>query len=170
MWFGYIRCPYDEKGILLVVIIALIFSGCSNDKHHFKSTTLDIETVKEKLIINTEYVKENIVGTWSASDGTVMEFHPNGIAVNYKPVQMTETMEDDDISSIITSELKSIGYSGYVIPDPDSYTDEELQSYGNYIQSTDKVGVSIKSDFLVQWKINLFCTNSKTKILSLLED
>lgn len=136
-----------KKGILLVVIIALIFSGCSNDKHHFKSTTLDIETVKEKLIINTEYVKENIVGTWSASDGTVMEFHPNGIAVNYKPVQMTETMEDDDISSIITSELKSIGYSGYVIPDPDSYTDEELQSYGNYIQSTDKVGVSIKSDF-----------------------
>lgn len=136
-----------KKGILLVAaIMFLIFSGCTNDGHLSDNTALDMETVKEKLINNTEYVKENIVGTWSASDGTIMEFYSNGIAVNYKPVQITDA-EGDDISSNITSELKSIGYSGYVIPDPDSYTDEELQSYGNYIRNTDKVGISIKSDF-----------------------
>lgn len=133
-----------KKWLILVSSLALlILSGCANNEQH---SNLDISTVKDKLISNTEYVKENIVGTWSAPDGTVMEFYSNGIAVNYKPVQMTDA-EEDDISSIITSELKSIGYSGYVIPDPDFYTDEELQSYGNYIQNTDKVGISIISDF-----------------------
>lgn len=133
-----------KKWLILVSSLALlILSGCTNNEQH---SNLDISTVKDKLISNTEYVKENIVGTWSASDGTVMEFYSNGIAVNYKPVQMTDMVEDNT-SSIITSELKSIGYSGYIIPDPSSYSDEDLQSYANYIQNNDKIGISLKSDF-----------------------
>lgn len=133
-----------KKWLILVSSLALlILSGCTNNEQH---SNLDISTVKDKLISNTEYVKENIVGTWSASDGTVMEFYSNGIAVNYKPIQMTDTVEDNT-SSVITSELKSIGYSGYIIPDPSSYSDEDLQSYADYIQNNDKIGISLKSDF-----------------------
>lgn len=137
--------------ISALLCIILLFSGCANNI--IDSTMLGTSKIKETLISNTEYVKEHILGAWTSSDGEILEFYSNGIVVNYTPTQkndfanILDNVMDDNTSYVIESELKSIGYSGYIIPEPNSYTDEDLQSYDDYIQSTQKIGITLKYDF-----------------------
>ena len=137
--------------ISALLCIILLFSGCTSNL--IDSTILGTSKTKETLINNTEYVKEHLLGAWSSSDGEIVEFYSNGIVVNYTPTQqydyanILDGVMDDDNSYSVESELKSIGYSAYVIPEPDSYTDEELKSYNEYIQSTQNIGISLKYDF-----------------------
>lgn len=137
--------------ISALLCIILLFSGCTNNI--IDSTMLGTSKIKETLISNTEYVKEHILGAWTSSDGEILEFYSNGIVVNYTPTQkndfanILDDVMDDNTSYVIESELKSIGYSGYIIPEPDSYTDEDLQSYDDYIQSTQKIGITLEYDF-----------------------
>ncbi|MBE6816457.1 MAG: hypothetical protein E7520_01990 [Ruminococcaceae bacterium] len=137
--------------ISALLCIILLFSGCTSNL--IDSTILGTSKTKEALINNTEYVKEHLLGAWSSSNGEIVEFYSNGIVVNYTPTQqydyanILDGVMDDDNSYSVESELKSIGYSAYVIPEPDSYTDEELKSYNEYIQSTQNIGISLKYDF-----------------------
>lgn len=141
--------------LVLVCVIAIFFSVLSvlfylpdrsKSKSELKYSNLDLTTVRQKLVSNTEYVKEHLPGTWSLSDGTILEIYSNGTMVNYIPAPATN-LAGSNISSIIESELKTIGYSGSIIPDPNSYTDEQLQSFASYIQNTDKISVPLKTDF-----------------------
>ena len=137
--------------ISTLLCIILLFSGCTNNI--IDSTNLNISKIKETLNNNTEYVKEHILGSWASSDGEILEFYSNGIVVNYTPTKkddlanILDNVMDDNTSYVIESELKSIGYSGYIIPEPNSYTDEELESYANYIQNTQKIGITLEYDF-----------------------
>ena len=134
-----------KKTITLTFLcIILLFSGCANNMTN---------KYNDKLLSDTEYVKSHILGVWSSSDGEIVEFYSNGIVVNYTPVKeqdIANIMDDvmsDGGSYSVESELKSIGYSGYTIPEPDSYTDEELQSYTNYAQNSQNIGISLKYNF-----------------------
>lgn len=134
-----------------LLCIILLFSGCTTNI--INSTFFGTGKIKETLICNTEYVKEHILGAWTSSDGEIVEFYSNGIVVNYLPTKqydfanILDGVMDGDSSYAVESELKSVGYSGYVIPEPYSYTDEELKSYNEYIQSTQKIGITLKYDF-----------------------
>lgn len=134
-----------KKTITLTFLcIILLFSGCANNMTN---------KYNDKLLSDTEYVKSHILGVWSSSDGEIVEFYSNGIVVNYTPVKeqdIANIMDDvmlDGGSYSVESELKSIGYSGYTIPEPDSYTDEELQSYTNYAQNSQNIGITLKYNF-----------------------
>lgn len=134
-----------KKTITLTFLcIILLFSGCANNMTN---------KYNDKLLSDTEYVKSHILGVWSSSDGEIVEFYSNGIVVNYSPVKeqdIANIMDDvmlDGGSYSVESELKSIGYSGYTIPEPDSYTDEELQSYTNYAQNSQNIGITLKYNF-----------------------
>lgn len=134
-----------KKTITLTFLcIILLFSGCANNMTN---------KYNDKLLSDTEYVKSHILGVWSSSDGEILEFYSNGIVVNYTPVKeqdIANIMDDvmlDGGSYSVESELKSIGYSGYTIPEPDSYTDEELQSYTNYAQNSQNIGITLKYNF-----------------------
>lgn len=135
------------KKIIIPVFlcIILLFTGCTSNSMTNK--------ISDKLLSDTEYVKSHIIGTWSSSDGEIVEFYSNGIVVNYTPVKeydMANILDGvmmDGGSYSVESELKSIGYSGYTIPEPDSYTDEELQSYADYAQSTQNIGITLKYNF-----------------------
>ena len=134
-----------KKTITLTFLcIILLFSGCANNMTN---------KYNDKLLSDTEYVKSHILGVWSSSDGEIVEFYSNGIVVNYSPVKeqdIANIMDDvmsDGGSYSVESELKSIGYSGYTIPEPDSYTDEELQSYANYAQNSQNIGITLKYNF-----------------------
>lgn len=137
--------------ISALLCIILLFSGCTDNI--IDSNILDTSKIKETLVSNTEYVKEHILGTWASSDGEIVEFYSNGFVVNYTPTKkndfanMLDNVMDDNTSYVIESELKSIGYSGYIIPEPNSYTNEELQSYADYIQNTQTIGITLKYDF-----------------------
>lgn len=138
--------------ISALLCIILLFSGCTNNI--IDSAILGTNRIKETLVSNTEYVKAHLLGAWASSDGKILEFHSNGIVVNYTPTKeydfanILDNVMDDNTSYVIESELKSIGYSGYIIPEPNSYTDEELQSYADYIQNTQKIGITLQYDFL----------------------
>lgn len=134
-----------KKTITLTFLcIILLFSGCANNMTN---------KYNDKLLSDTEYVKSHILGVWSSSDGEIVEFYSNGIVVNYTPVKeqdIANIMDDvmsDGGSYSVESELKSIGYSGYTIPEPDSYTDEELQSYTDYAQNSQNIGITLKYNF-----------------------
>lgn len=134
-----------KKTITLTFLcIILLFSGCANNMTN---------KYNDKLLSDTEYVKSHILGVWSSSDGEIVEFYSNGIVVNYTPVKeqdIANIMDDvmsDGGSYSVESELKSIGYSGYTIPEPDSYTDEKLQSYTNYAQNSQNIGITLKYNF-----------------------
>lgn len=134
-----------KKTITLTFLcIILLFSGCANNMTN---------KYNDKLLSDTEYVKSHILGVWSSSDGEIVEFYSNGIVVNYSPVKeqdIANIMDDvmlDGGSYSVESELKSIGYSGYTIPEPDSYTDEELQSYTDYAQNSQNIGITLKYNF-----------------------
>lgn len=137
--------------ISALLCIILLFSGCTNNI--IDSAILGTNRIKETLVSNTEYVKAHLLGAWASSDGKILEFHSNGIVVNYTPIKeydfanILDNVMDDNTSYVIESELKSIGYSGYIIPEPNSYTDEELQSYADYIQNTQKIGITLQYDF-----------------------
>lgn len=137
--------------ISALLCIILLFSGCTNNI--IDSAILGTNRIKETLVSNTEYVKAHLLGAWVSSDGKILEFHSNGIVVNYTPTKeydfanILDNVMDDNTSYVIESELKSIGYSGYIIPEPNSYTDEELQSYADYIQNTQKIGITLQYDF-----------------------
>ena len=133
------------KKLIALILAGVLFllPGCAGIEKGTEEESIDMEAVKEKLISNTEYVKQNIIGTWSTSDGTIMEFYSNGMTVNYKPMSMDVWVGE----YVVKSELNSIGYSGYEIVDPESYTDVDLQSYAMYLQQSDKIGISIKFQF-----------------------
>lgn len=141
------------KKAIISTLLCIIFllSGCTNNI--INSAILGTNRIKETLVSNTDYVKAHLLGAWVSSDGKILEFHSNGIVVNYTPTKeydfanILDNVTDDNTSYVMESELKSIGYSGYIIPEPNSYTDEELQSYADYTQNTQNVGITLKYDF-----------------------
>lgn len=135
---------------MALIILAIVLIIAQKEKDTQKSNTQtsyeDLESVKEKLISNTEYVKEHIIGTWRTSDGRIQEIYSNGFMVNYTPQQN----ENLDAESFILSEIKSTGYNGYTIPDVSSYSESNLRNYSAYLErlrNTDKIGITIQLNF-----------------------
>lgn len=108
------------------------------------SADFDREAVKTQVIRNTEYVREHILGTWKTSDGIIMEVYENGMMINYTP---TEFPADGDSLSFLESEIMTVGDSGFRIPDPETYTDEDLRNFAYRAQSTDNIVLALESNF-----------------------
>lgn len=133
-------------GNVLIIILAMAVLGGAVLK--FALDYISRETIKHQLISNTDYVKEHIVGAWATPDGKITEFYKNGNIVEYTLIQGS-IYEDNLIPSIIQAEFINYGYGtyNYIIPDPNSFTDKELQNYADYVQHTDNIGIKIETDF-----------------------
>lgn len=102
--------------------------------------------IKQKLISNTAYVKEHMIGIWKTNSGDILEVYENGWMVNYKPVQNTTATTE----SMINNALANLGCNGYTIPEISSYTKANLKSYAKYLKQIDgnnKIGISIQANF-----------------------
>lgn len=123
----------------LLTVLTMVLAIYFVDRYNFN-------IVKEKLIRNNAYVRENMIGTWRYDSDAIMEITRNGWMINYMPEQ-DKTL---DAEAFVMSELLSIGYNGYTVPEASLYTEAEVKAYAEYWKRLDdheKIGIPVQANF-----------------------
>lgn len=93
-----------------------------------EATTADseVELLRDRL----SELPEHLSGIWSSPDGQIFELYSNMAIAVYTPV----ALKNMDAEEIVQTEIDSVGFLTYTLPDPDSSTDAEIKAYAETLE------------------------------------